>query len=498
MRIVLFINFCLLFPCLCLAQKQGNNWFFGYQLGLDFNSNPPTMISGNTGTSGSDQEGTAAISDTGGRLLFYTDGQNIFNSRHAYMANGQSIGGFLTAQQSSIIIPLPGSDSLYYVFTSDAGDNFKTWLSPPRRPAGYNYSIVDMSLDRKSIDTTLGAVIAGKKNIHLVDSGTEKLCAASDGVNGYWVLGHRMFSDSFIAWHLNSAGISSPVVTRIGPVLGSIDTRGNVYGSNGQMKFSPDGKKVATVNYDNDDSTSTLDLFDFNSLTGQLSNHCQALLRTHTYGPESIGLEFWPDGSKLFINDRVVGANYMCVLQFNLGGNCLSFANSKDTIAKRARRYYPYSIQAGTDSNLYVAYRDNLLDKAIIDRITKPDGTGSQVRYDSIVYSWSNQTVNYLPHLPSFVAGFRYRTFKLSVPANTPTESVRVSPNPVAGIFSISATGAKNQKFQTVISDMAGRVLFQATLPAHLDMSAQPPGLYFYRVYGAEGMLQAGKFWVQH
>lgn len=497
MRTLFFFFLCLVFPFLCIAQKQGNMWFFGYQLGLDFNANPPAKISGNTGLSGSEIAGTAVISDTGGRLLFYTDGQNIFNSRHAYMANGKSIGGFLSSQQSSIIIPQPGSDSLYYVFTSDAKDNFLTWLTPPRRPAGYNYSIVDMSLDRKSIDTTLGAVIAGKKNIHLVDSGTEKLCAASDGINGYWILGHRMFSDSFVAWHLTSAGLSAAVVTRIGPVLGSTDSKGDVYGYFGQMKFSPDCKKVATVNYRNNDSTSTLDIFDFNPLTGQLSNHCQTVLRTHSYGDESFGLEFWPDGSKLFINSRAQNTDYMCVLQFSLGGSCASFAGSKDTIVKRERRYYPSTIQAGTDGNLYVSYRDNLIDGSVIDRITKPDGPGGVVHYDTSIYRWDMQFPGYFPVLPSFVAGFRYHNSKLLAPTAPTSTSVQAVPNPANGIITISATGTE-KRLSTIVSDVAGRMLYHAALPARINMCAQPAGIYFYRVYDANGLVQAGKFSVLH
>ncbi|MBS1616153.1 MAG: T9SS type A sorting domain-containing protein [Bacteroidetes bacterium] len=495
MRTIFFFPLCLLFPFFCSAQRQGNNWFFGNKLGLDFNTAPPGKISGNTGLSGSQIVGTAAISDTGGRLLFYTDGQNIFNSRHTFMANGTSIGGFLSSQQSSIIIPLPGSDSLYYVFTSDATENFSTWMTPPKTPAGYNYSIVDMSLDRKSIDTSLGAVIAGKKNIHLVDSGTEKLCAASDGIKGYWILGHRMFSDSFVAWHLTSAGLSAPSVTRIGPVLGSVDTHGNVYGSDGQMKFSTDCKKVATVNYRLSDSTSTLDIFDFNPLTGQLSNHCQTVL-----GPSGkilYGLEFWPDGSKLFVSYWPYNSDYTYILQFSFGGTCASVSSSVDTVAQRESYYFPSAIQAGTDGNLYVSYKDPLLNGAVIDRITKPDGPGGRLHYDTSIYRWIGQFPAYFPVLPSFVAGFRYHTFKLSAPAINVAASVQVVPNPTDGIVTISTSGTE-KKLNAIISDAAGRELYQAVLPAHLDMSAQPPGLYFYRIYGDSGMVQAGKLSVLH
>ncbi|MCX6351856.1 MAG: hypothetical protein NTX03_08330, partial [Bacteroidetes bacterium] len=53
------------------AQKQGNIWYFGWNAGVDFNSGKPvTLTNGALFT----KEGCATISDTNGKLLFYTDG----------------------------------------------------------------------------------------------------------------------------------------------------------------------------------------------------------------------------------------------------------------------------------------------------------------------------------------------------------------------------------------------------------------------------------------
>ncbi len=493
--IVVLLALWLSAPGICLAQKQGNVWLLGDQCRVDFNSNPPTAGTGFITVGGPLVQSKASICDTAGRLLFFTDAVAIYNSRGNFMVNGQNIKGHLSSQQSSIILPLPGSDSIYYVFTSDAAENYIA----PQHPAGYNYSIVDMSLDRKSIDTTLGAVIPGWKNIHLVDSGTEKLCAASDGINGYWILGHRMFSDSFVAWHLNSAGISPMVVTRIGPVLGSVDARGSIYGIIGQMKFSPDGKKVATVNYRNSDSTSTLDIFDFNPLTGQLSNHCQTVLRSHSYKGDIYGLEFWPDGSKLFITSNAMGSRYMYVLQFTLGGSCTAIGGSIDTIAERDRYVaILQGMQAGPDGNVYVGAKYIFTQEIKLDRITKPDGPGGTIRYDTSVFSWSNQSVGYTADLPAFVAGFRYHLPYVSVPAaGASAIKIQVSPNPVNQTLRLTATGTSGRLHAT-ICDATGRQLTRCVLPAELDMGTRPAGMYFYRVYSDRGMVAAGKFWVRH
>lgn len=121
MRKVILFFLCLCLSSICLAQKQGNIWLFGAGDGLSFNVAPPIHISGKTGTQYF-QAGTACISDANGSLLFYTDGTTVFNKQNKPLLNGVGINGSTNSQQSSIIVPLPGSDSLFYVFTSDMGN----------------------------------------------------------------------------------------------------------------------------------------------------------------------------------------------------------------------------------------------------------------------------------------------------------------------------------------------------------------------------------------
>ena len=67
------------------CAQQGNNWYFGAYAGLTFNTNPPTAL-----TNGSllSEEGCATMSDAQGNLLFYTDGQTVYNKNHLAMPNG--------------------------------------------------------------------------------------------------------------------------------------------------------------------------------------------------------------------------------------------------------------------------------------------------------------------------------------------------------------------------------------------------------------------------
>src|SRR3982751_1068031 len=67
-----------------LAQKECNIWYFGSGAGLDFNSGSPVSI---TGGMINTSEGCAAISDTSGAILFYSDGMTVWNKNHVPMPN---------------------------------------------------------------------------------------------------------------------------------------------------------------------------------------------------------------------------------------------------------------------------------------------------------------------------------------------------------------------------------------------------------------------------
>jgi hypothetical protein len=131
--------FCFL-PLLGIAQKQGNIWYFGTHAGLDFNSGIPVPLSnGQTYTpDGTPIEGTAVMSDNTGLLLFYTNGNKIWNKNHQLMPNGDSILSTFSSTQGALIVPQPGSSRYFYVFTVD--DFYLDKLK-----YGFRYSIVDIS-----------------------------------------------------------------------------------------------------------------------------------------------------------------------------------------------------------------------------------------------------------------------------------------------------------------------------------------------------------------
>ena len=112
-----------------LAQPgQARHWYFGTQAGLDFGTNPPVALTNGALTA---FEGCATISDLNGNLLFYTNGNQVWDRSHQTMSNGTGLNGDGLATQSTIIVPGPGNPNLYYIFTVDTNGG----------PRGLCYSI---------------------------------------------------------------------------------------------------------------------------------------------------------------------------------------------------------------------------------------------------------------------------------------------------------------------------------------------------------------------
>src|SRR5687768_6513891 len=236
--------FLLIFSGGVFSQNQNNIWYFGNKAGLSFNTEPPSPLFSDLVTF----EGTASIADPAGNLLFYTNGAFVWNREHDIMPNGFDLTGGESSTQAALIVPLPGSCTEYYLFTTE--DHYTN--------GGMAYSIVDMCLDDGK-----GDVIAGSKNILVHDHTAEKLTAVLHP-NGkdIWIITHKMSSNEFLVYLLTEDGLNtSPVVSAIGSYY---PDNGHI----GPVKASHDGTKiVSTATFHN-----IAEMFDFNPDNGEVTN----------------------------------------------------------------------------------------------------------------------------------------------------------------------------------------------------------------------------------
>jgi len=366
------------------AQKQGNVWYFGNHAGLDFNSGSPIpLTNGSTYNAGSlGSEGTAVISDSSGSVSFYTNGQQVWDKNHIVMPNGDSLLGNISTTQAALIIAQPGSSRYFYVFTVDDfyNDNLKY---------GFRYSIVDICLNGGS-----GDVIFNQKNIKMLDTVCEKITAVrhSNGTD-YWIIVHKYYSDAFYAFQLSASGISNGVISNTGSVhpVGMVGVGGAI----GELKASPNGKRLAIVN--GQSTPNIAEYFDFDNSTGVVSNPVSVQVNpNYSY----YGASFSPDNSKLYVSCWLNGNG---VYQFNLAaGN-----GNKDSVIASGTKVNAgvhWAMQLAVDGKIYLTRSGN--PNAYISEISNPDGSGMNCNFiDSAIYLNGGIASQ---GLPNFIDSYEY------------------------------------------------------------------------------------------
>src|SRR5690606_35897084 len=178
-------------------------WYFGASAGIDFGTGGTTATP-TVGTA-TTSEGTTVVTDTAGDLLFWSNGDRIYNRNQAVMLNGTGLLGSATATQTVAAFPSVTQQGIYFVVTTNgAGGN----------SGELHYSIVDMALDGG-----LGGVTATKNvQLGLSNTSSEGLTAVpnADGT-GFWVLTFTYQSPNALAYLFDGAGPADP--DGAGPLL---------------------------------------------------------------------------------------------------------------------------------------------------------------------------------------------------------------------------------------------------------------------------------------
>ncbi|HQQ93085.1 MAG TPA: T9SS type A sorting domain-containing protein [Bacteroidia bacterium] len=410
--------FTLLLPGIInaqLGQKEAAQWRFGKKCALNFLGGSPLAL--NTGSTTISTHGSSGvISDSLGNLLFYLDdAYRIFDKNNTVMANGLDLAGptssFIAGAQSGLVLRKAGN--IYYVFTN----NYSSYTSSPPL-SEINYHIVDMGLASGAGSVTAKTLSLSPINTRMASKLAGTLhCNKRD----HWVLAHTGAlpgapgTNQYYAYLAGSSSVNiNPVITAIGS--NQPNNYGNYVGYyRGIHKFSPNGRKVAaTMIY------RTVELFDFNPGTGQLSN----LIRLDSiaapspsyepYDANTRGLEFSPDGTKLY----VTYANFHPVLcQFDLcAGSASAIAASKTVICADTLFNYVVGcigMQLAPDGKIYVTATSTLSSHSnSLSVINNPNAQGILCNYTP--FSVALNTLSTYPYaygesgagLPNFESNF--------------------------------------------------------------------------------------------
>lgn len=231
--------------------------------------------------------------DTNGDLQLYMHGARVYNRNHLLMPKGNLRIANAGSSTHGIILPRPGSDSLYYVIapeSNDSHDDAKTLY----------HAVVDMSLDG-GLGGLVGASSIYPDTIPLLRMSSDRVAAVKH-CNGrdWWLLGRSADSNTWYAWPITPDGIQPPVISEVG-FQTQFQTGGNCASSPGQLHISPDGRRVAIAYEQNlclNGSHLVVELLDFSTSTGVLDN---AL--TVTESPiAGYGVQFSSDNTKLYFS----------------------------------------------------------------------------------------------------------------------------------------------------------------------------------------------------
>ena len=383
----------LFFALNTFSQKEANFWYFGRNAGIDFNTTPPSPI---TNGAINTLEGCSSFADSAGNLLFYTDGITVWNKNDQIMSYSDgspanNLRGNPSSTQSGMIIPKPGSTSIYYLFT--VGDN--------QNPAFDLYTI-DMSLN-----AGLGELIDENNNGNFSEdlasqatansnNWTEKVAAVrGKDCNTYWIV--TKVSNFFYSYKIDENGVN------LTPVISTVTN--NTSRTRGYLKLSPDGKRLAIANQN---TNNDLLLYSFDNETGFIANDGISIFNDVNDG-EAYGVEFSRNSEKLYVSStsgfRATLADTETtykLFQYNL--TATDIEASKVLIHEQIG--YRGALQLGPDGKIYatipLAYDDTDGDATFLDVIENPNTNATDVIFTKDAISLGGQKST--QGLPPFIS----------------------------------------------------------------------------------------------
>lgn len=463
--------------CNAFSQSYDNNWVFGDSVFLNFEMDDPESGISSIITN----EACASISDSIGNLLFYTNGELVWNRNHEIMENGEDleIGGILSPFGSSltqgvIIVPKPDFNNIFYVFQIQAG-----------LINGLDFTTVDMSLN-----DGLGDIL--EKNIHFFDIKIqEKMQFVKHGNGRDWWLLVRRFDTitaelrniDFVKFLITPDGIEGPLFQHIGPEYDEDFDTGW-----GQMVFSPDGSKLLFPRQ------SELNIFDFDRCTGELSN----CIRVQNLDMSAYGCSFSPDGTKIYVN----GACEKKLFQFCLSCDGEPIDSTKELVYDGPTGNYCQGQQLlGPDGKIYLVTAYNVLPNDIfnvknqnLSVINNPNELYPFCDFDTNTVSLGTRRVIFgLPNMPNYnlgpLAGSECDTLGTAINNFNEENKLTIYPNPVNDNLTLHSSN--NSELIYNIQTIQGQKILNGKFvkQENIYFKNYPAGIYLVEIKDETGKL---------
>ncbi len=504
-RFLVVLLFISVFSGLSYSQgKYDNVWLFGrYDVNqspqsqnggsrVDFNFDPPEVSYFDMPVNFDFNE-ISMVCDSVGHLQFYTDGCSLINYQNTLVENGDSIspgevydewcalGSGYPSTQSSMILPMPGSNHIYYLFHLGINENLFTEY--------FKYTVVDMSKNNG-----LGEVLL--KNQLIFDTlhfGQQMTAVRHANGRDWWLVlpyGTINFdtgsSNRYFKFLFSPIGVTGPTEQDIG------DGWGVEYYS-GQATFSPDGTKYVRLN-----PTQGMRIFDFDRCTGEFSNPRAIYFPNDTL--TSCGVSFSPNSRFLYasLGSKIVQYD---IWSANIEASRVTVAVYDGFLSPLWTRFYQHML--APNGKIYITVPNGA---NVLHVINHPNlkGLACDVAQHGLVlptiHDWN------IPNFPHFrlydVPGSICDTLGINTAAGekiSETVQVKLWPNPAKRYINFSLQGVKLVKASIFhLIDPLGRevrreVLSAGQQQAEVGLAGLPPGLYFWSVEGEGRKLGSGK-----
>jgi len=322
-----------------------SNWYVGRSNLLRFNSGLPVFDTAFPTTTISYGNSGANQSDAAGNLLFYTNGDEIWNNTNAQINTVPPVSPAAGVSNKSLIVPNPAVANQYYVFKADV-------ISSGSAYEGLHYSIVNVSgtsatigVQNQPITRTaaFGMSSSNGFSISSLDSavmGSGSLTAIKK-CDGYWIVTTLRKGNTYYLVVFSLTATTG--LKYFNEWIISEDTFVNL---DANLEVSPSGNKIFIYSL-----TNIRLLVDFNKVEGLASNF--KTINIDVANPSSLLLSasFSPD-SKLLYTNQEPGKIY----QFDL--NAIDISSSRKSIANISG-YAIDDLQIGPDKKIYISVYGN-------------------------------------------------------------------------------------------------------------------------------------------
>ncbi|MBK8820187.1 MAG: T9SS type A sorting domain-containing protein [Saprospiraceae bacterium] len=253
--------------------------------------------------------------------------------------------------------------------------------------------------------------------------------------------------------------------------------------SAGTAKFSPDGKKLALYNYNDQ-----LHIYDFDRSTGLLSNH----KKVEVYPPDSIDRGIilfssveWSPNSRFIYCSSSVDLYQVDTWENNIHNGVRYIDSYNGTLDPFSTRLF--LMAQGPDCKIYMTPKNGSYSLHVIN---KPDELGKACDFVQNAIKLPNSNSGTLPNFPRF----RVDEDKKCDPTITSLfgetvyyrREIEVFPNPSNGVFQIKIPEV-HRSGTFIVSNTEGKILVQKqvnwSVLEEIDISTFPSGRYNIEFY---------------